>query len=154
MRLVRTCWRYAQAILGIVFRHPVTGVAIIPILPDGRIVLARHQGTDEWAIPGGFVDWGEEVLATARRELLEETGLTLVRVRRLVGVYSAPDRDPRLHAISIVLAADAEGEPGAHDTAEIGEVRAFGQDELPFGRLRHDHDRKLADYLADRTAVA
>ncbi len=90
----RTLWRYGQTILGIIFRHPITGTSIIPILPDGRIVLIRRRDNGLWSLPGGMVDWGEDVPTTIQRELMEETGLELVKIRRLVGVYSAPDRDP------------------------------------------------------------
>jgi 8-oxo-dGTP pyrophosphatase MutT (NUDIX family) len=57
--------------------HPCT--SIIPILPDGRIVLIRRRDNGRWALPGGIVDWGEDIPTTVRRELAEETGLELVK---------------------------------------------------------------------------
>jgi ADP-ribose pyrophosphatase len=94
----RSLWRFGQTVLGIIFRHPIPGTSIIPILPDGQIVLIRRRDNGRWALPGGMVDWGEDIPNAVRRELMEETGLELVRIRRLVGVYSAPDRDPRIHS--------------------------------------------------------
>ncbi len=147
-------WQYIKTVMGVIFRHPITGVTIIPLLPDGRIVLVRRRDTGQWGLPGGLVDWGEDIPNTARRELTEETGLTLRRIRRLVGVYSSFDRDPRLHSISVSIEAEAEGSFGVRDTLEIIEVRAFAIDALPMGNLSHDHDRQLQDYLRGATIVA
>ena len=72
---------------------------------DGRIVLIRRQNDpfkDGYALPGGFVDIGETVEAACRREVLEETGLS-VGILKLVGVYSDPRRDPRGHTVSVVF---------------------------------------------------
>ena len=90
-------WRYIKTVMGIIFRHPITGATIIPVLPDGRIVLIQRKDTGQWGLPGGIIDWGEDVTTTAKRELKEETGLELLNIRRLVGVYSSMDRDPRIH---------------------------------------------------------
>jgi 8-oxo-dGTP pyrophosphatase MutT (NUDIX family) len=86
---MRRLWQIVQTVLGLIFRHPVTGTAVIPVLPDGRIVLIRRRDNGRWGLPGGMVDWGEDIPTTVRRELAEETGLDLVKIRRLVGVYSA-----------------------------------------------------------------
>ncbi|OLP17123.1 NUDIX hydrolase [Leptolyngbya sp. 'hensonii'] len=151
---MRHLWRYMQAIIGLVFRHPITGVAIIPVLPDGRIVLIRRRDNGRWSIPGGIIDWGEDIPTAARRELVEETGLTLIQIRRLVGVYSAPDRDPRIHSISVVLEAEVQGSLQVQDTLEVLGIKAFSKTDLPLGDLAHDHDRQLRDYLEGRTIVA
>ena len=147
-------WQYIKTVMGVIFRHPVTGVTIIPILPDGTLVLIRRRDTGQWGLPGGLIDWGEDIPNTARRELTEETGLTLRRIRRLVGVYSSFDRDPRIHSISVLIEAEAGGEFGVRDTLEIIEVRAFSIESLPLGDLSHDHDRQLQDYLRGVTVVA
>jgi ADP-ribose pyrophosphatase YjhB (NUDIX family) len=151
---MRRSWQFVQTVLGIIFRHPVTGTTVVPILPDGRIVLVRRRDTCEWGLPGGVVNWGEDIPTAARRELAEETGLELVKIRRLVGVYSAPDRDPRLHSICVLLAADVRGNLQPEDTLEISDVRAFLPAELPQGKLCHDHDRQLHDYLNGLTVLA
>lgn len=147
-------WQIFQTVLGIIFRHPITGTTIIPILPNGEIVLVRRSDTGKWGLPGGIIDWGEDVSTTAHRELREETGLKLLKIRRLVGVYSAPDRDPRIHSISILLEADVEGSFNVQDTLEVTEVKAFSLDELPMGNLSHDHEQQLTDYLQGATVLA
>ena len=147
-------WQFVQTVLGIVFRHPIVGATIVPILPDGRIVLVRRLDTGEWSLPGGIVDWGQDIPTTVARELTEETGLELVKICRLVGVYSAPDRDPRLHSIAILVEAQVQGKMEIQDTLELSEVKAFTRADLPKGKLSHDHERQLQDYLNGVTTIA
>lgn len=147
-------WRFFSTVLGIIFRHPVTGTTIIPILPDGRIVLIQRSDSGKWGLPGGMIDWGEDISQAARRELAEETGLKLTKIISLKGVYSDPSRDPRLHSISILLEAEAEGELIAKDKLEVLQVKAFTKEELPLGDLCHDHDLQLENYFAGKIAIA
>ena len=147
-------WQFVTTVLGIIFRHPITGATIIPILPDGQIVLIRRRDTGEWGLPGGIVNWGEDLPTTAKRELAEETGLELVKIHRLVGVYSSPHRDPRVHSISVLVEADVQGKIAVEDKLEIAEAKAFSLDTLPLGHLCHDHDRQLQDYFQGLTTVA
>ncbi|NEO86818.1 MAG: NUDIX hydrolase [Spirulina sp. SIO3F2] len=146
--------RFVFTVLGIIFRHPVTGVTLIVRLPDERIVLVRRRDDGKWSLPGGFIDWGESAPQAARRELREETNLELQSISRLVGIYSAPERDPRLHSISIVLEIQASGILEIQDTLELSDIQAFSVDELPLGNLSHDHDRQLQNYLAGQVIVA
>jgi len=150
----RTLWRYGQTVLGVIFRHPITGTSIIPILPDGRIVLIKRRDNGLWALPGGMVDWGEDIPNTIERELKEETGLELVKIGRLVGVYSAPDRDPRFHSICVVAEAEVQGKMEIQDTLEVMEIEAFSRNSLPSEPMSHDHYRQLQDYLNDLTILA
>ncbi len=150
---MRRLWQYGQTLLGLVFRHPLTGVSVVPILPNGQIVLIRRRDSGLWALPGGMVEWGEDIHSTAERELIEETGLELVKIRRLVGVYSAPDRDSRFHSISILVEADVRGNMEVKDTLEISDVQAFEPNSIPQG-LSHDYDRQLKDYFSCLTTVA
>lgn len=150
---IRRLWQIGQTLLGLIFRHPLTGASVIPILPDGRIVLIRRRDSGLWALPGGMVEWGEDIRTTIDRELLEETGLELVNIRRLVGVYSAPDRDSRFHSISILVEADVRGNMDVKDTLEIRDVQAFEPTSLPQG-LSHDYDRQLNDYFSGLTTLA
>ena len=122
---MRRSWRFISTVLGIIFRHPVTGITLIPVLPDGRIVLVQRRDSGKWGLPGGMIDWGEDIPNTAYRELIEETGLKLVKIRRLVGVYSAPDRDPRIHSISVLVEVEAKGTLDVKDKLEIIEAKAF-----------------------------
>lgn len=147
-------WQFVQTVLGIIFRHPIPGTSIIPILPDGQIVLIRRRDNGRWALPGGIVDWGEDVPTAVRRELAEETGLELVKIRRLVGVYSAPDRDPRIHSICIVVEAEVQGRMKVQDTLEVIEIQAFPPTSLPPDQLSHDHNQQLQDYFDGLTTLA
>lgn len=147
-------WRFVTTVLKVIFRHPILGVTIIPVLPNSDIVLVRRSDTKQWALPGGLVDWGEDVQNTTKRELKEETGLNLLKIKRLVGVYSSPDRDPRVHSISVLIEATVEGNFDIQDTLEILEVKAFAPDKLPLGNLAHDHDRQLKDYFQGLTVVS
>ncbi|MCG6133538.1 MAG: NUDIX hydrolase [Nostoc sp. LLA-1] len=150
----RSLWRIGQTVLGIIFRHPITGASIIPLLPDGQIVLIRRRDDGCWALPGGMVDWGEDIPKTVYRELIEETGLELVQIKRLVGVYSSPDRDPRIHSICVVVEAEVQGKMEIQDTLEVMEIQAFSPDSLPLGKMSHDHTRQLQDYLNGMTTLA
>ena len=151
---MRGLWQFGQTVLGIIFRHPIPGTSIIPILPDGRIVLIRRRDNGQWALPGGIVDWGEDVPTAVQRELAEETGLALVKIRRLVGVYSAPDRDPRIHSICIVVEAEVQGIMEVRDTLEVIEIQAFPPTSLPPGQLSHDHTQQLQNYFEGLTTLA
>jgi ADP-ribose pyrophosphatase YjhB (NUDIX family) len=151
---MRRLWHFVQAVLGIIFRHPVTGTSIIPVLPDGRIVLIQRRDNGKWAIPGGMVNWGEDIPTTICRELEEETGLEVARIRRLVGVYSSPERDGRVHSICVVVEVDAIGAMHIKDPMEVLDIRAFPPALVPIGTLSHDHDRQLKDYFSGATTLA
>ena len=106
------------------------------------VLIERRNPPLGWALPGGFVDYGESVETAARREAKEETGLDVNLVEQF-HVYSDPSRDPRQHTLSVVFLATAEGTPQAGDDAQHLEVFELG--ELPTN-LCFDHDRILRDY--------
>ncbi|MEM9567672.1 MAG: NUDIX hydrolase [Cyanobacteria bacterium P01_E01_bin.34] len=147
-------WRIGRTLLGLLLRRPLPGTNIVPVMPDGQIVLVQRRDTQQWALPGGLIDWGEDVITAAQRELKEETGLEVVGEPRLVGVYSGFDRDPRMHSICITMAADVRGKFGVLDTAEILTVREFAPDEIPLQALAHDHQRQLMDFFNRVIALA
>lgn len=147
-------WRYLRTGMRLLLRHPIPSVGVVPLLPDGRIVLVRRVDDDRWAIPGGMIDWGEEIRSAAERELEEETGLRLVRICRLLGVYSSPERDPRTHSVFTVVVAQVEDRFQARDPLEISAVQAFPPAALPWDEMAHDHARVLHDFLEGRTVVA
>ena len=128
------------------YRNPAPTVDIIIELcdrPHRPIVLIERKFEPlGWAIPGGFVDYGESVEDAARREALEETSLTIELVR-LLQVYSDPARDARKHTLSIVYIASATGQPKADDDAKSLEI--FNPWEIP-QNLCFDHDQILRDY--------
>ena len=124
-------------------RNPVPTVDIIIQMSGGVVLIKRRNPPCGWALPGGFVDYGETLEAAARREALEETGLA-VRLISQFHTYSDPRRDARLHTISTVFVATASGEPeGADDALE---ARVFPLDKLP--ELAFDHAKILADFRA------
>ncbi|WP_162329600.1 NUDIX hydrolase [Synechocystis sp. CACIAM 05] len=147
-------WRYAQVFIKLLLRRPLSAVTVIPILSDGSIVLVKRQDTGQWSLPGGLIDWGETVAITAARELQEETGLRLIKIDRLLGVYSSPDRDPRMHSVTISLVVKAQGNLLIGDRHEVSEVKAFAVEDLPLGALSHDHDQQLQDFLRGETIIA
>jgi len=125
------------------YRNPVPTVDTIIEIDGGVVLIRRRNPPPGWAIPGGFVDYGETVEAAAVREAREETGLD-VRLTRLLGVYSDPDRDPRLHTISTVFVALASGTPMAGDDA--AEAAVFTEATLP-PDIAFDHRKILEDYF-------
>ncbi|MCS7131654.1 MAG: NUDIX hydrolase [Hadesarchaea archaeon] len=124
-------------------RHPLLVVDIIISTPKGVILIrrAREPYKGRWALPGGFVKYGERVEEAAVREAEEETGLK-VRLKKLVGVYSEPNRDPRGHLVSICFLAERmRGRLATSD--EATEVRVF--EKIPWQELAFDHARMLKD---------
>jgi ADP-ribose pyrophosphatase YjhB (NUDIX family) len=126
------------------YRRPVLAVDIIIELEGKGIVLINRKNPPfGWAMPGGFVDWGETLEDAAEREAEEETSLE-VRLKTQLHAYSDPTRDTRFHAITVVFAAEAEGEPVARDDAV--EIGVFTEDKLP-EPIAFDHECILKDYF-------
>ncbi len=126
-------------------RAPLPTVDIIIELEGKGIVLIKRKNSPfGWALPGGFVDYGETVEEAAVREALEETSLRVELIRQF-HAYSDPKRDPRGHTIAIVFIAKASGEPRAADDAQ--EAGVFRADTLP-GPLVFDHHQILTDYFS------
>ena len=128
------------------FRNPLPTVDIIIEVQSGIVLIERKNKPYGWALPGGFVDYGESLEQAARREALEETGLQIT-LQGQFRSYSDPARDPRHHTISTVFIASATGTPRAGDDA--GNIGIFSQQELP--SLVFDHARILADYYEYKT---
>ncbi len=128
-----------------VYNNPVPTVDVIIELGDGgEIVLIKRKNPPlGLAIPGGFVDYGERVEEAAVREAREETGLE-VTLKYLLGVYSDPKRDSRLHTISTVFVAGATGIPRAGDDAK--EVLIVKPERIQ-EPLCFDHSKIISDYL-------
>lgn len=125
------------------YRNPLPTVDIIIEL-KGRIVLIERKNPPYgWAIPGGFVDYGESLEEAAVREALEETSLQ-VRLKAQLHAYSDPGRDPRFHTVSVVFVAEADGVPEAKDDAK--NIGVFTEDTLPVN-LAFDHGKILSDYF-------
>jgi 8-oxo-dGTP diphosphatase len=113
----------------------------------GIVLIKRKNPPLGLALPGGFVDRGERVEDALLREMKEETNLD-VTITILLGVYSDPNRDPRLHTASVVYVAKATGEPKAGDDAK--EVMVLDPEKIDLSTLVFDHAKILKDYLSLR----
>jgi ADP-ribose pyrophosphatase YjhB (NUDIX family) len=134
------------------YENPVPTVDIIIEVDSeegegGIVLIYRKNQPRGWALPGGFVDYGETLEQAAVREAREETGLGV----ELIGqfrAYSDPRRDPRRHTISVVFIARAKGKPLPGDDAEKAGI--FGERTLP-SPLAFDHEKILEDYFKKRS---
>ena len=132
VRIPSGLWKLTKEVARHLLRRPVVGIAALARTPDGRIVLIRRSDTGQWALPGGTLEWGETLRVALDRELREEVGTRLVSLGEVIGVYSRPDRDPRFHAVTLLVEATVAPPAQPPDNPlEILEVRAFAEDELP-----------------------
>ncbi len=125
-------------------KRPLLAVDVIIEVDEGIVLVKRRNEPfkDFWAIPGGFVEYGETVEEAARREAEEETGLK-VSLKNLVGVFSDPGRDPRGQVISICFSARRAG--GVLSAAtDAADVKVFN--EAPWSKLAFDHEKVLKKY--------
>jgi 8-oxo-dGTP diphosphatase len=130
-----------KEILRHLLRRPVVGIAAAARTEDGRWLLIRRADTGTWALPGGTLEWGETLRTALARELEEEAGVTRFELRRVVGVYSRPDRDPRFHAVTVLALVTVEPPTKAPmNPLEIREARLFREDELPSSLAMHMDD--------------
>lgn len=125
------------------YRNPLVTVDLIVKIEDKIVLIKRAKPPYGWALPGGFVDYGESLETAAVREALEETNLRVV-LKEQFHTYSEPDRDPRQHTVTTVYIAEAKGFPKAGDDA--GEAELFSRDKLP-GNLAFDHGKIINDYF-------
>lgn len=127
-------------------RNPLPTVDVIIEYDGGVVLIKRKNPPWGWALPGGFVDYGETLEAAAVREAREETGLE-IELKRQFHAYSAPERDPRSHTITTVFIASGKGplRPGddAHDAG------LFRPERLP-EQIAFDHRDILKDYFSRR----
>lgn len=127
-------------------RTPLLTVDCVASDAKGRLLLIQRGHPPfkgMWALPGGFVGLDETVEAACRRELFEETGLT-ARKLTLVGVYSAPGRDPRGPTVSIAFRTRIAGKVprGGSDAASAQWINDWRKLDLAF-----DHAKIVADAL-------
>ena len=123
---------------------PALTVDIIIRTPKGIVLIERENYPEGWALPGGFVEYGETVEHAALREAREETGLG-IRLVRQFHVYSDPKRDTRMHTVTVVFIADAKGAPKAGSDAK--NIKVFSADKMP-DKMAFDHRSILKDYFS------
>lgn len=137
-----------------ILRRPVVGIAAAARASDGRWLLIRRADTGTWALPGGTLEWGETLTSALSRELEEESGVTSFELIRVVGVYSRPDRDPRFHAVTVLVEVTVEPpQKPPQNPLEIREARLFREDELPQGLALKMDDLFAAARRSDATAL-
>lgn len=125
------------------YKNPVPTVDIIIEIGTEIVLIERKSDPKGWALPGGYVDYGERLEDAAVREALEETSIRVTDLK-LLGCYSDPCRDSRQHNISTVFIAKGSGVPKAGDDA--ARTALFAVDNLP-QNLCFDHDLILRDYI-------
>ena len=125
-------------------KGPFTTVDAIIEVDGGIVLIERSNPPFGWALPGGFVDYGESLEDAVKREAKEETGLVLADVKQF-HTYSDPGRDPRFHTIATVFIAKGKGRPRAGDDASA--VKVVGLGEIEGMELAFDHQKVIRDYI-------
>jgi 8-oxo-dGTP diphosphatase len=132
MKIPTGAFVLAKEILRHVLKRPVVGVAVVARDDEGRFLLIRRADTGTWALPGGTLEWGEPIRRCIVRELREETNAEPTSEPELVGVFSDPARDPRFHAVTVLVACRVRADaPGAENPLEIREAKFFSETSLP-----------------------
>lgn len=136
--------------------NPVPTTDVIIYNPEkGIVIIKRANKPLGYALPGGFIEEGEQAENAAVREMREETGLN-VKLLGLLGVYSAPDRDPRQHTLSVVFVGEAVNPEELKAGDDAAGAAYYPLDKLP-EPLAFDHEKILADfksYLAGKRSLA
>jgi len=140
----KTIYGYLSHLLDVLTQGPFVTVDAIIEVSGGVVLIKRSNPPFGWAIPGGFVDYGETLEAAVAREAKEETGLNVKNLKQM-HTYSHPSRDPRFQTVTTVFVCQAKGVPrGASDALE---ARIFKPREWQKLHLVFDHQEVLEDYL-------
>ncbi len=147
-RLPRGVLPILREMARLVLRRPVAGILAVARNARGELLLIRRGDTGTWALPGGTLEWGEPARAALARELLEEAGATVLTTGRLCGVYTAPERDVRMHAVTMVVEAEvADTLRGPSNPLEVMDAKFFALDGLP-RPLAYTYDEMLQHALS------
>ncbi|MFA5156865.1 MAG: macro domain-containing protein [Candidatus Omnitrophota bacterium] len=136
--------KYLEHITGELQNGPFATVDAIIEIDAGIVIIKRSNPPFGWALPGGFLDFGEKLEDAVVREAKEETGLDIYDVKQF-HTYSDPRRDPRFHTIATVFTAKAKGKPRAGDDAAA--LKIITQKDLPNIEFAFDHKQILQDYF-------
>ena len=131
------------------YRTPLVTVDIIIEMNGNIIMIERSNPPHGWALPGGFVDYGESLEASAVREAGEETSLNIKLIEQF-HTYSNPDRDPRHHTVTTVFIATGDGIPKPADDAK--NIGIFTENNLP-NPIAFDHEKIIRDYFQYKTGL-
>ena len=125
------------------YKNPLVTVDIILEIDDKIILIRRQNPPYGWALPGGFVNYGESLESAAVREAKEETSLEVVLVDQF-HTYSDPGRDPRHHTITTIFIGKGIGVPKPADDAK--QLGMFSIHDLP-DPIVFDHKNIINDYF-------
>ncbi|UCC96221.1 MAG: NUDIX hydrolase [Candidatus Omnitrophota bacterium] len=134
---------YLEHINNKISKGPFLTVDGIIEYENGIVMIQRLNPPFGWALPGGFVDYGESVEEAVAREVKEETHLTFVDFRQFK-VYSQPQRDARFHTVSVVFVGRGKGNLRAASDAK--NVKVVTPDTLP-DDIAFDHKKVIEDYI-------
>ena len=125
------CWQSVyRSLVDYIIPANVPSSAIIACMTDERIVLIRRTNTESWSLPGGEIAWNETIRKNVRRKLTVETGLELVEIKHMAGLYFPPNNS-QARSFTEVVVADVRGEIEIKDSTEVAEARLFSLDNLP-----------------------
>ena len=127
-------------------KNPFPTVDVIVEIGNKVLLVKRRNPPHGWALPGGFIEYGESAEEAANREIFEEAGIHLTGLKQF-RCYSAPKRDPRFHTITLVFSATSFDKPSAGDDA--AEAALFDLDELP-SPIVFDHIKILEDFFSSK----
>ncbi len=148
-RLPAGAWLLLKEVGRHILRRPVVGVAMVAVRDDGSVLFIRRADFGTWALPGGTLEWGETLRTAIERELREEAGAKLESIESVSGIYSRPDRDPRMHGVTIVVRCKvSDAINGPMNVAEILEARWRKPEEVQ-GTLALAQDDLLAYALSE-----
>ncbi len=140
----KTITGYLWHLVDVLTQGPLMTVDTLIEVRGGIVLIKRSNPPFGWALPGGFVDYGESLERAAGREASEETGLRVKNLKQM-HTYSEPGRDSRFHTVTTVFVCQADGHPKA--ASDAAEADVFGPRDWQRLHLAFDHKKVLADYL-------
>lgn len=144
----KVIFSYLDYIINKLSNGPFSTVDIIIEIGRGVVLIERSNPPFGWAIPGGFVDYGESIEHTAWREAKEETNLDIFDLKQF-HTYSQPGRDPRFQTITTVFSAKANGIPRADSDAK--NIGVFTLSQIRRMKLAFDHNIVLEDFFKSKS---